>query len=358
MCLAIEQARNAMGKTHPNPAVGAVITHRGKVVATGHTQPAGQDHAEIVVLKEMAAKGIEPDDTTTLAVTLEPCSTVGRTGACTDAIAEAGIPRVIIGATDPNPAHGGRGMDILRSAGIHVESGILKKQCDDLNLIFNWQMMKGKPLIAGKIATTLDGRIATAKGSSKWITGTAAREHVHRWRRYFPAIAVGAGTVLEDNPSLTVRLPDEEETCPIRFVFDRSLLTIERPDSKVFSDEWKKKTIVVTHPSQTSKLQTQHGIQFWEVESLDDFVSRCRENEIGGIYVEGGNRLLSSFLDEKRLDYMFWYRAPKFLADADAIPAFSGQSSNQMADAFQLSEVVSEELGDDQMTRGFVVYPE
>ncbi|MEX0322556.1 MAG: bifunctional diaminohydroxyphosphoribosylaminopyrimidine deaminase/5-amino-6-(5-phosphoribosylamino)uracil reductase RibD [Puniceicoccaceae bacterium] len=361
MRLAIEEARKAMGKTHPNPAVGAVITHKGEVIASGFTQPAGQDHAEVVALKAMAAIGLEADESTTLAVTLEPCSTVGRTGACTDAIAEAGIRHVLVGATDPNPAHAGKGFDVMRSAGIKVETGILEQQCADLNLIFNWQMSMGMPLIAGKIATTLDGRIATATGSSKWITGPAAREDVHRWRRYFPAIAVGAGTVLTDNPSLTARLPDEEESCPIRFIFDRRLLSVEKPDSKVFFDQWKQKTVVVTstgHGQRLEELRSKFGIEFWEVDGLRTFISKCRDNKIWGVYVEGGNKLLSSFLNEQMLSYLFWYRAPKFLADAHAVPAFSGQASLEMEDAYKLSGIQTADLDDDQLTRGFVVYPD
>lgn len=361
MRLAIEQARNAMGKTHPNPAVGAVITHQGEVVATGCTQPAGQDHAEIVALKTLAALGIQPDDSTSLAVTLEPCSTVGRTGACTDAICEAGIRRVLVGATDPNPAHAGRGFDILRSAGIQLETGILEDECNDLNLIFNWRMTRERPLVAGKIATTLDGRIATATGSSKWITGPLAREDVHSWRHYFPAIAVGAGTVLNDDPSLTIRMTGAEEACPVRFIFDRKLLSLEKPLAKVFSDQWKDRTIVVTsteHGDRINEFRDQTGVQFWELAGLEAFVSKCADEGIWGVYIEGGNKLLSAFLGEGRLDYLFWYRAPKFLADAEAIPAFSGQSSIEMTDAFQLSAVRSVDFGDDQVTRGFIVYPE
>ncbi len=361
MRLAIEEARKAMGRTHPNPAVGAVIAHKGEVVATGCTQPAGQDHAEIVALKLFSALGIEPDETTTLAVTLEPCSTIGRTGACTDAIIKAGIRRVVIGATDPNPAHAGKGFDILQAAGIEVEPGVLADECEDLNLIFNWKMEKGRPLMAGKIATTLDGRIATATGSSKWITGPLAREDVHRWRRYFPAIAIGAGTVLTDNPSLTARVPEQDETCPIRFIFDRSLLSVKEPDLKVYADQWKKQTIIVTatgHGERLADLGNRYGMQFWEVDSLDAFSAKCRDAGIWGIYIEGGNKLLSSFLESQCLDYLFWYRAPKFLADTKAIPAFSGQSSAKMADAFQLSDVRNADLGKDQVTRGFVVYPD
>jgi diaminohydroxyphosphoribosylaminopyrimidine deaminase/5-amino-6-(5-phosphoribosylamino)uracil reductase len=134
MKLAIAEARKAMGRTHPNPVVGAIISHQGEVVATGHTQPAGQDHAEIVVLKQFAARGLHPDASTRLVVTLEPCSTIGRTGACTDAIIASGIRHVVVGATDPNPAHQGAGFEIMRQAGIDVETGLLEAECTDLNL--------------------------------------------------------------------------------------------------------------------------------------------------------------------------------------------------------------------------------
>ena len=366
MRLAIAEARKAMGSTHPNPAVGAVILHGGEIVARGFTQPSGSDHAEIVALKEFHSRGLDADASTVLAVTLEPCSTTGRTGACTDAIRASGIRRVVAGATDPNPAHAGRGYAILREAGIEVEHGVLGEECADLNLIFNWQMEKGIPLFAGKVATTLDGRIATRGGSSKWITGPEAREDVHRWRRYFPAIAVGAGTVLADDPALTSRMEGEAEWCPLRFVFDRNLVTFKDGLHRVHTDEWKERTVVVTsatHGDRVRQLADAHGLHFWELDDMDGegglggFSRRCMERGIGGVYIEGGASLLSSFLKYRFLHYLFAYRAPRILADTSGLAPFMGQEPVTMADAIALRDVRHGVFGTDQLMRGFVVYP-
>lgn len=366
MQLAIGKARYAMGKTHPNPAVGAAILHRGEVAASGHTQPAGQDHAEIVALKAFAASGIRPDESTTLAVTLEPCSTTGRTGPCTEAIISSGIRRVLIGATDPDPRHRGRGIGLLREAGITVEAGIREDDCADLNLIFNWQMEHGYPFFAAKMATTLDGRIATRGGLSKWITGEAAREDVHRWRRYFPAIAIGAGTALADDPSLTARLPGEPEWCPVRFVFDRNLVSFKDGLRRMYSDEWKDRTVIVTnqmHAGRIRTLEKEHGLHFWPMDQnmedggLTEFSRRCGEAGITGVYLEGGAHLLSSFLMYRFIHYFFAYRSPKLLADTSGLAPFSGQEPDTMQDTITLSRVRHATFGDDQLMRGFVVYP-
>ncbi len=366
MRLAIAQAREAMGKTHPNPAVGAIITQDGEVVAEGHTQPVGEDHAEIVALNAYRAAGLHPNDTTSLYVTLEPCSTHGRTPPCTRAIIDSGIRRVVIGATDPNPKHDGAGFGILEKEGLIVQKGILAEECEDLNLIFNWVMKSGGPLFAGKIATTIDGRIATRGGSSKWITSEMARENVHFWRNYFPAIAVGAGTIITDNPSLTIRKNGEDDRCPVRFVFDRNLITFTEGTPKVYCDKWKDRTIVVSnqvHKERTEQLAKELGIRFWLIndtlgdDGLSEFAEKCHQEGIGGVYIEGGARLLSSFVQFKKLHYLFAYRAPKLLADRSALAPFLGMDPATMQDAIQLENVHHGQFGDDQLMRGFVVYP-
>lgn len=198
---AVELAAQGWGETHPNPMVGALVVRGREIVGEGYHERAGEAHAEVNALREAGprARGA------TLYVTLEPCSTHGRTPPCNDAIIEAGIERVVIGALDPNPLHEGRGLRALQQAGITVTTGILRDECSDLNLIFNHWITTGQPMIAAKVATSIDGLIATHAGDSRWITGEAARSDVHRWRRYFPAIAIGANTVLKDNPRLTVR---------------------------------------------------------------------------------------------------------------------------------------------------------
>ncbi len=366
MRLAIAEACKAMGRTHPNPAVGAVIVHQGEVVARGHTLPAGQDHAEVMALRAFRETGLVADPTTSMAVTLEPCSTTGRTPPCTEAIIASGIGNLVVGATDPNPAHAGAGFSLLEAAGVSVAKGVLEEDCQDLNLIFNWRMSGNGPFFAGKIATTLDGRIATRGGSSKWITSDLSRQDVHCWRRYFPAIAVGAGTVIADDPSLTIRQPGEDEACPVRFIFDRNLITFHSALPRVYSDAWREKTIIVTDASREAKandLTKRHGLCFWTLEGLiegdglSSFSQRCLQEGIEGVLVEGGSSLLSSFLASRKLYYLFAYRAPKLLADASALPPFMGQEPVDMEDAIRLERVRHATFGDDQLLRGFVVYP-
>lgn len=363
---ALGLAEAVLGTTHPNPAVGAVIVHEGEAVATGATQPAGGDHAEIQALRQFAATGLRADASTVLYVTLEPCSTRGRTGPCTEAILQSGIRSVCVGATDPNPRHAGRGIELLRHAGVSVQAGLLEDDCAALNIIFNHWIVTGNPLMAGKVATTLDGRVATRGGLSKWITGAIARQDVHFWRRAFPAIAVGAGTLLADNPALTVRLPGAAESCGRRFVFDRSLVSFKDGLPRVYSDDWRDQTIVVSslnRREEAASLERQHGIQFWLFEDpmtragLTAFRARCAQEGWIGVYLEGGPQLLSSVLSARQLDYLFAYRSNKILADEDGLSPFSGYAPEGMDKTLILERPRQSILGDDQLMRGPVRYP-
>lgn len=362
---AIALARQGWGHTHPNPLVGAVIVEDGSIVAEGFHAQDGGPHAERVAL---AALGRRPSPDATLYVTLEPCSTHGRTGACCDAIREAGFRRVVIGATDPNPEHAGNGFAVLRAAGIEVVTGVLAAECTDLNLIFDHWIASGGPLLAAKVATTLDGKIACRTGESKWITGEQARADVHRWRRYFPGIAAGAMTVIHDNPRLTARGEDGATWCPLRFVFDGLLRTVnETRLPHVYTDEFRERTIVVT---------TQHGgmgyvrklrdvgVQVWVMEAptqrvnFSDFRRRCAEEKVTGVYFEGGAQLISELVRSRELDYLFSYRAPMLFGDEKAKPMFTGLRPEKIEQAVRLSNVKQEVFGDDSLIRGRVDYPE
>lgn len=362
---ALELARGVWGTTHPNPMVGAVVVEQGRIVAEGATAPDGGPHAERVALN---ALGRAPVAGAVLYVTMEPCSTAGRTGACTEAILAAGIKRVVTGAVDPNPAHDGRGLKVLREAGVEVTAGVLEEECRDLNLIFNHWITRREPLLAAKIASTMDGRIACRTGDSQWITGEAARLDVMRWRRLFPAIAVGAGTVLHDNPRLTSRLPDTQEWCPVRFVFDGLLRTVtDKVLPQVYTDEFHERTIVVTTPhggmGYVRKL-LDLGVKVWVMPSalqrveLKDFRAKCAANGISGVLVEGGVQLLSELLRERQIDYLFSYRAPMLLADDRARPMLNGLRTEKLEQAIRLADVRHAELGGDLLTRGRMVYPD
>ncbi|MCB1104012.1 MAG: bifunctional diaminohydroxyphosphoribosylaminopyrimidine deaminase/5-amino-6-(5-phosphoribosylamino)uracil reductase RibD [Cephaloticoccus sp.] len=362
---ALELAHSVWGTTHPNPMVGAVLVEDGKIVGEGATAPDGGPHAERLAL---LARGKKPRPGAVLYVTLEPCSTEGRTGACTEAIMAAEIKTVVVGTTDPNPAHAGRGLELLRAAGIEVISGVLEAECRDLNLIFNHWITTDTPLLAAKTATTLDGRIACRTGDSRWITGEVARADVMRWRRLFPAIAVGAGTLMHDNPRLTSRIAGREEWCPVRFVFDGLLRTVtDRNLPAVYTDEFKERTIVVTTPhggmGYVRKLKDM-GVGVWVLPSTTqrvawpDFRRKCADERIAGVYFEGGAQLLSQLLRDAQIDYLFSYRAPMILGDDRAKPMMNGLRTEKLVNAVRLTEVHHNVLGDDMLARGRVIYPE
>ncbi len=361
---ALAAARQGWGNTHPNPLVGAVIVEQGEVVAEGFHARDGDPHAEIMALHHLERL---PRPGATLYVTLEPCCTQGRTGACTSAIIAAGIQHVVVGATDPNPVHAGHGFEVLRAAGVEVTEGVLADDCVDLNLIFNHWITTQTPLLAAKAAVTLDGKIATRTNDSEWITGEMARADVHHWRRLFPAIAVGAGTILSDNPSLTSRLGDEV-WCPVRFVFDGLLRTVlDKSLPKVYTDEFKHRTIVVTTPhgglGYMRKLQAM-GVQVWNLPSstmrapLPDFRKKCAEAGITGVYFEGGALIISELLQFRQLDYLFVYRAPVLLGDEKAKAVFKGLRTEKLLNAVRMKNVRHASFGPDQLMRGHVAYPE
>ena len=275
---------------------------------------------------------------------------------------------MVVGATDPNPDHAGKGFEVLRAAGVEVVAGVLERECADLNLIFNHWIARRTPLMAAKVAVTLDGKIACRTGESRWITGEASRADVHHWRRYFPGIAVGAMTILKDNPRLTARPEGGEEWCPRRFVFDGLLRTVsDKILPHVYTDAHRERTVVVTTPhggmGYVRKLRDL-GIAVWVMDSstqrvnFADFRRRCAEEKITGVYVEGGAQLVSEIIRAKQLDYLFSYRAPVLFADDKARAVFSGLRPEQLDQAVRLADVRNETFGDDSLMRGRVVYPE
>ncbi len=360
----LDLARRGWGATHPNPMVGAAIVEEGAIVAEGFHARAGGPHAEVVTL---AALGRPPRPGASMFVTMEPCSTRGRTPPCVEAILAAGIRSVVVGAIDPNPEHAGRGIELLKAAGVTVQTRVLREACTDLNLLFNHWIVRRSPLLAGKIATTLDGRIATRSGESRWITGPAARADVMRWRRLFPAIAVGAGTAIGDQPRLTARIEGEPEWCPVRFVFDGLLkVAMERELPSLCRDEFRERTIVVASEAAGTgyirRLEGE-GVRVWVVPgvagrvAIPAFRERCAAEGLCGVYVEGGAHLLSEMLHARELDHLFAYRAPLLLADDRARAFARGLRTDRLEQAVRLEDVRHATFGDDQLVHGRVVYP-
>ena len=313
---ALELARQAWGRTHPNPMVGAVITEGGKIVAEGFHAKAGDPHAEVMALR---ALGRKPAADAVLHVTLEPCCTHGRTPPCVDAILASGIRTVVVGARDPNPAHAGNGLELLRAKGVAVVEGVLGEECAELNLIFNHWITRGAPLIALKVAATLDGKLTLPAGQGRAITGPAAQAYVHRLRRLFPAIAVSADTALADNPRLTAR-GDDGETCPVRFVLDRHFKTAGRTGLNLFQDAHRTRTIVVGLGAAAKKSDLAwyeaEGVQVWslvgdEASFLQVWAERCTQEKITGVLVEAGPRLAASMLAAGAADYLYAFVAPR-----------------------------------------------
>ncbi len=332
---ALVLARRGVGKTSPNPAVGAVLVRKGRVVGEGWHQRAGGPHAEIGALRQ--ARG------DTLYVTLEPCCTWGRTPPCTDAIIGAGIKRVVVAARDPNSRHDGRGLRILRRAGVSVDAGLLAHEAARLNEPFNKWITTGTPLVIAKAAMSLDGKIATRTGDSKWITSEAARREAHRLRSRVDAVMVAAGTVIRDDPQLTLRHGVRGRQ-PWRVVVDargRAPRT-----AKLFTDSNRQRTIVVTtslsSPTWRRSLALR-GVTVLVVRragkhvALPALLKALGACEITSVLVEGGGDFLGALFAARLVDRVALFYAPLVLGGRDAKTAVEGEGVTQVKQAWRLT---------------------
>ena len=315
MRAALLLAERGLGRVWPNPAVGCVITDvKGAVAGRGWTQPGGRPHAETEALKMAgaAARG------GTAYVTLEPCAHHGKTPPCADAMVAAGIRRTVVALGDPYPEVNGKGIERLRAAGVAVETGTLADEAEALNAGFLSRVTTGRPMVTLKLATSLDGRIATPSGSSKWITGEWARAHGHRLRATHDAIMIGIGTALADDPQLTCRLPGLEDRSPVRIVMDGQLrLPL---DGKLVQTAPNRRTILVTrfgHPQSHLDPYRSHDVEVLAVAPDPDGrpeigVALTAIGEIGvtRLLVEGGAKLAAALLKAGRIDRLHWFRAP------------------------------------------------
>ena len=343
MAQAIGLARRGLCTTAPNPRVGCVIAQGERVVARGFHRRAGQAHAEVEALR--AAR--EPVRGATAYVTLEPCSHHGRTPPCADALIDAGVARVVSASLDPNPLVAGSGLERLRAAGIAVESGILEREAMALNPGFFKRMRTGMPWVRVKLAMSLDGRTAMASGDSKWISGEAARRDVQQWRARSGALLTGAGTVLADDPQLTVRLDDGCDFLPpLRVVLDPGLATVARGRVR----EGDAPTLYLHAPEAKPPrgLQADHVVVPVDKGRFDlDAVLRLLATRgINEVQVEAGATLAGAFLAAGLVDELLLYIAPVLLGER-ARPLFDGLHIDAMAERLRLRTVDSRSIGGD-----------
>ena len=356
---AIEVAKKGWGNTHPNPRVGALIVENGEVISEGFHSASGQAHAEVEALN---ALGRKPSTDASMVISLEPCSTHGKTPPCTNAILNSGIQSVYVAGLDPNPKHAGNGIEILREKGLEVElaDSETQQRATRLNFIFNHNMQTGRPLIALKLAESANGKLAEEAGRPSRVTESEARADMMKWRRLFPSICVGSGTVLSDNPALTARLPDKT-FCPIRLVVDSDLSTFDPKvsDRTLYTDEFADRTRVLTTPiglKQNARFSRakQLGISLVETEACPRgrvpalcFPSVLSELGLNGVYCEGGAKLAESMLEEGLADYLFRYRSPKEFLGPRAL-------ASPIAKSIRLRDTIESELGPDHLTHGFL----
>lgn len=356
MRLALRLARRAIGNTSPNPMVGAVLVKKHAIIGRGWHRRAGKPHAEIEALHDAARQGHSPKGST-LYVTLEPCCTHGRTPPCTEAIIANGIRAVVAGATDPNPAHSGRAFELLRRAGIKVQTGVLAVECESLNEAFNHWIVRRTPFVTVKAAMTLDGRIATASGESKWITGPQARQIGMQLRRRADAILVGVNTILADDPSLTLR-GNAAKLVPLRrIVLDSRART--PLNARVVSDsEAGLTTIVVGEEAARGTVKALEArvkvLVAPEVAGrprpkidLAWLLKRLGAEHVTSLLVEGGGEANASFLMDGLAQRIAFFYAPKVLGGTNARRAVAGTGATGWNEALKLGRPSWRRAGED-----------
>ncbi len=330
---ALRLARRGWGQTSPNPMVGAVmVSDDQQVVGRGFHRRAGEPHAEVLALRK--AEGNTRGST--LYINLEPCSSTGRTPPCTEAIIAAGVGRVVIGCQDPNPDHAGRGLARLEESGIEVTTGVEEVKCRRLNEAFFCWIKENRPFVILKMAMTLDGKIATAAGDSKWITGGKARGEVQKLRRWADAIMVGGETVRRDNPRLDVREPEDWSPQPRPIIYSR------RGDFSADFNLWKKSANVpeiISPASSDDWRNTMHALAVREITAL---------------LIEGGGELAAAALNAGIVDKVMFFIAPKILGGRGSRPAVGGENPESLARAWNLDRVSTRRIGEDVLFSGYV----
>jgi diaminohydroxyphosphoribosylaminopyrimidine deaminase / 5-amino-6-(5-phosphoribosylamino)uracil reductase len=327
MRTALAEARRGIGRASPNPAVGAVLVRGQRVISRGYHRASGLPHAEIECLTAAPRGSLR---SAALYVTLEPCSTIGRTPPCTEAIVRTGVGRVVIGATDPNPLHGGRGIDQLRASGIEVTTGVLAAECSRLNEAFNKWIVTGKPFVIAKCGMSLDGRLTRAPNEGRWLTGPVARRHAMQLRAQVDAILIGAETLRRDDPRLTSRGVRGARQ-PWRVVLSRSgKLPLT---AHLFADRFAARTLVYRN------------------KALRQVLADLGRREITSVLIEGGGNVLGQAFDARLVDKVQFYLAPVFTGGP--VLAVPGRGAGSTAGGAKLSQTRFERLGPDLVVTGY-----
>jgi diaminohydroxyphosphoribosylaminopyrimidine deaminase/5-amino-6-(5-phosphoribosylamino)uracil reductase len=358
MDLALRLALKGYGTTSPNPLVGAVVVVNGRIIGRGEHHVAGGEHAEVIALKaaKRKAKGA------TLYVTLEPCCHYGKTPPCTDRIISAGIKRVVIAVQDPNPLVNGKGIKRLRNAGIKVVVGSREEVAKKVNEAFFKYIQTGLPFVTLKLGMSLDGKLATRNGESKWITNEESRLYVHQLRAGVDAILVGKNTVINDNPELTVRLPGFQGKQPKRFILDTQARV--PLSARIFQARFEpKNTILVTTKKAAKnsiKRYARAGIPVWILPvvqqgiNLRRLMQKLGKEQVQSVLVEGGATIAWSCLAAGIIDKVIFFLAPKLIGGQQAPSAIGGKGFAKLSDAIQLTDLSIKRIGSDIKIEGYI----
>ncbi len=354
MRLALKLASRAQGETSPNPMVGALVVKNGRIVGRGYHKKAGLPHAEVVALEDAGERA----HGAVLYVTLEPCVHFGRTPPCVERIITSGIKKVVIGMADPNPLNNGKGIHILKQHKIEVEVGFLEDDLRRLNEVFIKYITKKMPFVTVKVAQSLDGKIATKSGDSKWITSDVSRSHSHRIRKNYDAIVVGVNTVLRDNPRLNTWFSKHQ---PAKVVIDSHLSISQK--ANIFSSPGE--VIIITLPISpgqetenrkilSSKAQILNVKEKGGQINLRSTLRKLIQLGITNILVEGGGTLIGSLFDERLVDKILFFISPKIIGGKDSISSVMGEGVTRIDRAIKLRNIKFRRLGEDFLVEAYV----
>jgi diaminohydroxyphosphoribosylaminopyrimidine deaminase/5-amino-6-(5-phosphoribosylamino)uracil reductase len=357
---ALRLARKGIGRTSPNPAVGAVIVRKGHIIASGYHKKAGGDHAEVEALSMLGGKAEAKD---TMYVNIEPCNHYGKTPPCTMAILKSGLKKVVIGMLDPNPGVKGGGARFLLEKGIEVRSGILESECRRLNEAFIKYIITGRPFVIAKSALTMDGWSATSTGHSRWVTGDRSRNFVHRLRDMVDGVLVGVGTIIADNPSLTTRIGNRRGKDPIRVIVDTHLRMPQ--DARVLNPDSDSITLLAigmdVKPGLLKKFE-RNGVSIVRCPikdgrvDLDSLMIELGRRSITSLMVEGGSSVMGSMIREMLIDKFYIFKAPRIFGGDDGFPMARGAGPVMMDKSLMMRDIRIRRFGGDMLVTGYADY--